>query len=126
MHVLNKLTNSITDLKAGNYSFKTTKGTFNDRFVLRYKDKTLGTNDLLAESNVVLVSVRNKQIKINSFAETIDKVTIYDLLGRKIYQKDKVSSDELLVMNFVSSYQTLIVKTTLQNGGTVTNKIFVR
>ena len=121
-----KLTNSITDLKASNYSFKTTKGTFNDRFVLRYKDKTLGTNDLLAESNVVLVSVKNKQIKINSFAETIDKVTIYDLLGRKIYQKDKVSNDELLVMNFVSSYQTLIVKTTLQNGRTVTNKIFIR
>jgi hypothetical protein len=70
-----------------------------------------------------LVSNKNKQIKINSFAETIDKVTIYDLLGRQIYQKDKVNSNELSIVNLVSSHQTLIVKTSLQNGETVTNKI---
>jgi hypothetical protein len=28
------------------YSFTTEKGTFNDRFVLRYTDKTLGITDL--------------------------------------------------------------------------------
>jgi len=122
-----KLTNTVTDLKSGNYTFNTIAGTFNDRFVLRYKNtntnKTLGTTNFDSLENKVLVSSKNKQIKINSFAETIDKVTIYDLSGRQIYQKDKVNSNELLIANLVSSRQTLIVKTSLQNGSTYTDKI---
>ena len=118
-----KLTNSIVNLKTSSYTFTTATGVFDNRFVLRFKDKTLGTNDLLAQSNKVLISIKNKQIKINSFAETIDKVTIYDFLGRQIYQKEKVSSNELILSNFVSSHQTLIVKTTLENGKTVSEKI---
>ncbi len=118
-----KLTNTVFDLKSGNYTFNTTSGTFNDRFVLKYSNKTLGTNTFDSFQKTVLVSNKNKQIKINSFAETIDKVLIYDVLGRQIYQKDKVNSNELAIANLVSSNQTLLVKTILQNGKTVTNKI---
>ena len=118
-----KLTNTVTDLKNGNYTFNTVAGTFNDRFVLRYTNKTLATSTFDSLENKVLVSNKNRQIKINSFAETIDKVTIYDLLGRQIYQKEKVNSNELAIANLVSSRQTLVVKTVLQNGTTVTDKI---
>lgn len=118
-----KLTNSITDLKAGNYTFNTAAGTFNNRFVLRYNSKTLGITDLETQTNKVVVSVKNKQIKINSLSETINKVAIFDLLGRQIYQKNKVDSSEFLTVDFSSSHQALIVKTTLQNGQLVTNKI---
>ncbi|MBF2707120.1 T9SS sorting signal type C domain-containing protein [Flavobacterium soyangense] len=118
-----KLTNTIFDLKNGNYTFNTVAGTFNDRFVLKYNNKTLGTTNFDTQANKVLVSNKNKQLKINSFAETIDKVAIYDLSGKQIYQKDKVNSSELSIANLVSSRQTLIVKTVLQNGTTVTDKI---
>lgn len=117
-----KLTNTVFDLKSGNYTFNTVAGTFNDRFVLRYTNKTLSTNEFTLE-NQVLVSNKNKQIKINSFAETIDKVAIYDILGRKVYQKVNVNSNELTISSLVSSNQTLIVKTSLSNGETVTDKI---
>ncbi len=33
-----KLTHTVTDLKSGNYTFNTNAGTFDNRFVLRYKD----------------------------------------------------------------------------------------
>ena len=119
-----KLTNTVFDLKGGNYTFNTLAGTFDDRFVLRYTNKTLGTNDLVTQSNQVLISIKNKEIKINSFSETIDKVTIYDVLGRQIYQNGNVNSNEFLITNLVSSnHQALIVKTSLQNGKTVTDKI---
>lgn len=118
-----KLTNKVVNLKEGSYTFNTTAGTFDDRFVLRYTDKTLGTTDFNAKENNVFVSIKNKQIQINSFAETIDKVTIFDLLGRQIYQKNKVNNNHLLLSDFVSSNQTLIVKTSLQNGTTVTEKV---
>jgi hypothetical protein len=70
-----------------------------------------------------LVSNKNKQIKVNSRIENIDKVAVYDLLGRQLFQKAKVNSNELIIPNLLSSQQTLLVKVTLQNGQTVTRKI---
>ena len=118
-----KLTNSIFDLRSGPFTFNTVAGTFNDRFVLRYTNKTLGTIDLETFENQVLVSNKNKQIKINSKAVTIDKVVVYDLLGRLLFKKDKVNSNEFSVLNLISNSETLLVKVTLQNGETVTRKI---
>lgn len=118
-----KLTNTVFNLKTGNYTFSTAPGTFNDRFVLRYNNKTLGTTNYDSPANKVLVSNANKQIKINSFAETIDKVVIYDLLGRQVFQKTNVNNNELSIANLISSHQTLVVKTLLQNGNTFTDKI---
>lgn len=118
-----KLTNSTFDLRSGPYTFNTAAGTFNDRFVLRYTNKTLGTNDLETLENKVLVSNKNKQIKINSNTETIDKVVVYDLLGRLLFKKDKVNSNDFSILNLISNSETILVKVSLQNGETVTRKI---
>ena len=56
-------------------------------------------------------------------AETIDKVVVYDLLGRQIYTKTAVNSNELVVSNLVSGQQALVVKVVLQNGSSSTKKI---
>jgi hypothetical protein len=118
-----KLTNTVFDLKNGNYTFKTATGTFNDRFVLRYTNKALGTKTFNSNGKTVLVSVKNKQIKINSDSESIDKVMVYDLLGKLIYKKEKANSQEVQISNLTAKNQVLMVKTTLQNGKTVTDKI---
>jgi hypothetical protein len=118
-----KLTNTLFDLKKGNYTFNTKTGTFNDRFVLRYTDKTLGNKELVIGENQVLVSNKNKQIIINSISETIDKVTVYDLFGRQLFKKNKVNNNELRISNLSPSQQTLVIKVSLQNGQTIAKKI---
>lgn len=118
-----KLTNTVIDLKKGAYTFTTKSGTFNDRFVLKYTDKTLNTTNFKSSENQVLISNKNKQLKINSTIETIDKVTIYDLLGRQLFKKEQVNSNELSVSNLTSCQQTLLVKVSLQNGKEVTRKV---
>lgn len=123
VYLEDKLTNKTVNLKEVNYTFSTAAGTFDDRFVLRYANKTLGTTDFEGIEKNVLVSVKNKQIKISSFGETIDKVTIFDLLGRKLYQKDKINSNEFVLADFTSSRETYIIKTTLQNGQVVSEKM---
>ncbi|WP_310377733.1 T9SS sorting signal type C domain-containing protein, partial [Flavobacterium sp.] len=117
-----KLNNTVFDLKSGDYTFSTVAGIFNDRFVLRYTNKTLGTNEYDFLENQVLVSNKNKQIKITSLVELMDKVLVYDLLGRPLYQKDKVNNTELSLPN-LGSNQTLLLKITLQNGKTVSKKV---
>ncbi len=118
-----KLTNTIADLKSGAYTFTAVAGTYNDRFVLHYTNKTLSTDNFNGLTNKVLVSCKNKQIQVYSFAETINKVDIYDLLGRLIYQKTNVNSNELSMATLACSHQALVVKTTLKNGTTVTDKV---
>ncbi|WP_348811896.1 T9SS sorting signal type C domain-containing protein [Flavobacterium maritimum] len=115
----------IHDLKEGAYSFETGIGNFNDRFVLRYKstDKTLGTDESIIADNKFIVSVKERQLKVNSYEDLIDKVWVYDLLGRQIFTKEKVNSNEFVISNLVSAKQTLIVKVLLQNGQTYSNKV---
>jgi hypothetical protein len=118
-----KLTNTIADLRSAPFTFNTTAGTFNNRFVLRYTNNTLKTKDLEILENKVLVSNKNKQLKVNSKVEPIDKVMVYDLMGRLVFEKDKINSTEFSILNSISKSETLLVKVTLQNGETVTRKI---
>ncbi|MFV8347656.1 LamG-like jellyroll fold domain-containing protein [Flavobacterium sp. ZB4P13] len=118
-----KITNSIKNLKLGAYSFSTVAGTFNDRFVLHYKDKTLGTGDFETADTQIMISVKNSQIKVDSPKETIDKVLIFDLLGKQIYKKISIGNNEHIIPNLASSEQALVVKVVLQNGQTVSRKI---
>lgn len=118
-----KQMNIIHDLKKEAYSFFTEKGLFNDRFVLRYKDRNLGISAVDQKENTVLIFHNDKQIQISSLEEMIDKVIVYNLSGKQVYQKIDVNCKELIVFDIDSSRQMSLVKTTLQNGKTVTGKI---
>ena len=126
-------TGIIHNLKNGSYSFTTQKGTFNDRFVLVYVDKTavviptvitpvvvlnptLETPSLTTNSKSVIVSAKNNQIKVNSFDETIDTIMVYDLRGRKLYENLNVNRNEYQISTLVQNKQLLIVVIELKNG----------
>jgi hypothetical protein len=123
VYIEDKLLNVVHDLKASSYDFTTQAGTFNNRFVLRYVDKTLGTGDFETADDKIIISVKNKQIRVGSLNETIDKILIFNLLGKQIYRKISVGNNEQIISNLSSSEQALIVKVVLQNGQTVSKKI---
>jgi hypothetical protein len=123
IYLEDKLLNVTHDLKQGPYSFTTAKGTFNDRFVLRYLSPTLGTNDLEALVNEVKVALNNNQIQISSPKETMKEVRVYDVLGKLIMERKNVNSNELTVPTRAISQQTLLINITLTNGQKVTRKM---
>ncbi|SHL29794.1 T9SS sorting signal type C domain-containing protein [Flavobacterium saccharophilum] len=123
VYLEDKKTGKVTDLRAENYTFATEKGTFEDRFVLRYTNKTLGTGDFEDIENGLLVSVKDKTIKIISAKEALKEVTIFDINGKLLYDKKKISSTELQVSNLQAANQVLLVKVILENGFTTTRKI---
>jgi len=123
IYLEDKLLNVTHDLKQGPYSFTTAKGTFNDRFVLRYLSPTLGTNDLEALANEVKVAVNNNQIQISSPKETMKEVRVYDVLGKLIIERKNVNSNELTIPTRAISQQTLLINITLTNGQKVTRKM---
>ena len=123
IYLEDKATGKIHDLRTANYTFATEKGTFNDRFVLRYTNKTLGTGDFENVENGLLVAVKDKTIKVTSAKEAIKEVTIFDINGKLLYTKTKVNSSELHISNLQSANQVLLVKVTLENDFTTTKKI---
>jgi hypothetical protein len=90
---------------------------------LRYTDKTLATNEFGINKESVQIFIKNKELQINSATTVIDKIMIYNLFGRKMYQKNNVDNIKFAVLNSVLSQQILLVKIVLQNGHTVTKKI---
>ena len=118
-----KLNNKIVDLRAGSYAFSTAIGTFDNRFVLRFIDKTLTTYEIEKDKVSVFVSSKNKELRINSTKEFIEEITIYNLEGRKIYQKSNINNLDFSINNWAVSHQIILVKILLQNGQSVTKKI---
>ncbi|WP_409417670.1 LamG-like jellyroll fold domain-containing protein [Flavobacterium sp. PS2] len=123
IYLEDKVAGIIHNLRETDYTFTTAKGTFNDRFVLRYTNKTLGTGEFEFAENAVLVAVANKEIKINAFSQTIDKVFIYDVSGKLIYKKEKVGNPTLTIENLKSANQVLVVKVVLDNKHIETKKV---
>ncbi|HEU4788735.1 MAG TPA: T9SS sorting signal type C domain-containing protein [Flavobacterium sp.] len=140
-----KVTNVVHNLKNGPYSFNTVKGTFNDRFMLVYVDKTVVTKRSITvgtsvnslnptlenqsidgKDNSIIVSVKNHQIKINSFEETMSMVMVYDLRGRLLYENNEVNSNEYVIKELNYSDQFLIVMTQLTNGNWITKEIILK
>lgn len=117
------------DLKKEAYTFSTEKGTFNNRFVLRYVDKNAVDEVVIPEvpgqdsDAAVMVSVKDQEIKINSVVTKLDKVVVYDVAGRKLFQKNKIDANVLLIPHFVWNHQVLVVDIVLTDGTKHSRKI---
>ena len=123
VYIEDKTTGVVHDLKAGKFTFTTAAGNFTDRLVLRYTNKTLGIGDFEDTENGILVSVKNKVIKVNSAKQTIKEVTVFDVSGKLLYNKKKAGTTELQIPNLQAANQVLLVKVTLDNNYTTAKKI---
>lgn len=123
IYLEDKTTGIVHDLTASNYTFKTATGTFTDRFILRYTYKTLEIKDFENPEMDILVSVKNKIIDIMSSKENIREVIVFDVLGKKVYHKNKIDANALKISNLQSGNQILLVKVTLENGNIINKKI---
>lgn len=123
IYLEDKLLNVIHDIKTAPYSFSSPAGTFNDRFVLRYTDKTLGTGTFDLNDNAVVIAKDKNELKIKSQQENIKRITVFDLLGRKVFDKDSINNNEFRTSNIDLNNQTVVVKVTLTNGKVISKKV---
>jgi spore germination protein YaaH len=126
IYLEDKQLGTMNELTAKNYTFTTKAGTFKNRFVLRYSNKTLGTGDFETEDDAVWVVAQNKTVTVNSTTENIDRVFIYDVSGKQLYNKDGVSNLQLILQNQPFAQQVLLVKIVLENGYQTTKKVIFK
>lgn len=115
--------NKIQNLKKSNYTFSAEAGSFDDRFVLRYQNNTSSIEDaIIADSNFAIIATKNF-IKASTSTNTIDTIVVYDVLGRVIYQANKLNTTEVKLDQLKPTNSPLIVRATLTNGTTKTQKV---
>lgn len=123
-----KLTNTVFDLKNGNYVFNTVAGTFKDRFVLSYSSKTLSVDSRDKEEGILVIYSNNFKTLIirNNGDSTINSVSLFNTTGQNIAVWDikdlEQTNIELPIKNISSGVYIVKIKTTT---GESTKKIIV-
>lgn len=116
------LTGIVTDLKQASYTFTTDAGDFSDRLQLQYTNTTLGI-DVTEAGNDMVFYLDNGTITIESGAEIMNEVTVFDIRGRMIHAVKAVSSNKIRLSGLTAEHQVLLVKVQLENGAVVTRKM---
>ncbi|MBP1223234.1 T9SS sorting signal type C domain-containing protein [Flavobacterium sp. 1355] len=122
IYIQDKVTGATHNLKTGGYTFSTVIGTFDDRFILRYTNNTLGTGTFENIEKEVFISVKNKIITINANDNLIDEIYVYDITGKEIY-KSNLNDVAFQIENLESQNQILLVRVILENNNITTQKI---
>lgn len=123
IYLEDKKTGTIYDLKNLVYTFNTTIGTFDDRFVLKYTNAALGNENPEKESTAITVSVKNSIISVAASDETIENIIIYNLEGKKIFSKKNINLNAFEIKNLNNHNQILLVKIETKNKQQYTKKI---
>lgn len=124
VYLVDHVLNVTHDLKAGDYTFTSAIGTFNDRFEIKFTDTILGTETATFNENGVLIVANEKQVGVRA-SLPIEEVIVFDLLGRKIYSASDIHAMSFRTPNLTSSEQVLIVKVILDGGYEVTRKVIM-
>ncbi len=113
----------IHNLKQEPYTFSTSVGRFDNRFVLRFRNNSLSQRDSEEPMSSITVSSNTDEISVDATSENINAILIYDLLGRELYAIKDINATFHTISNLNAMQQTLIVKVVLSNGITETSKV---
>jgi hypothetical protein len=117
----------VHNLRVSPYVVTLNSGTFNERFKLRYKYSRRNQHndkvDLESINERIDVSSFEGKINIKSSYQAIDEVTVFDVLGRQLFEAKNIGSNEFTASEVTLSQQTLVVKIKLEDGTVVTKKI---
>lgn len=89
---------------------------------LVYYSNSLNTPYFESYNNVLVY--KNEGLNIISNIKKIQKIDIYDVLGRRILEKNNIDSNASLVTNINTTQNLLFVKVTLEDNTKVIKKIF--
>ena len=116
IYLKDNFTSTIHDIKQSPYSFTSQSGDFSNRFQIVYK------NDLLSidEESIILIYSNSNETTIKSSNETIKEITVFDVLGRKLFDFQNINHSTFQTNKLIT--ETLLIKITLSSGKVLTKK----
>jgi hypothetical protein len=121
--LVDKSSNTIQNLKTGNYTFDTAIGTFDDRFELRFtEDAFLNTSNPSFALDGLSIVKNGSELLVKSSNVRLQKIKVYDLTGRLLCYKEAINAFQI-TLNIDAPNQVLIVSVTSEIDETITKKV---
>ena len=124
-YLIDNLAGVVTNLMEDSYSFTSDMGQYNDRFVVVFQDRSLGSQQVLASSISMYPNPANDVVTIASPTSAITLVEIRDIRGRLI-QKQAVSGHRVAALNVASLDSAIYLVTIATDRGSITKKLIIR
>jgi hypothetical protein len=122
VYLIDNLENTITDLTQNNYRFVSKKGSFNERFTVKFEEELLNSEMSLEQQIIVYPNPTTNVLNILSPNAAINSITVYDLGGRKVEDINLNNSNSYrLHMNQLQSAMYFVTITT--DSGLVTKRV---
>ncbi|MBF03369.1 MAG: hypothetical protein CMP76_08750 [Flavobacterium sp.] len=114
------LLNTVTDITNQPYSFYAEANEINNRFVLQFNNTLLSNTDFIADFNEVVVE--NNPLRITSSRELIKEIEIYDVLGRKLFEKKNINALQVEGSSLIPTNNLILIKVKLNSNKTIVKK----
>jgi hypothetical protein len=124
-YLIDNLAGVVTNLMEDSYSFISDMGQYNDRFVVVFQDRSLGSQQVLASSIAMYPNPANDVVTIASPTAAITLVEIRDIRGRLI-QTQAVSGQRVAALNVASLDSAIYLVTIATDTGSITTRLIKR
>mgnify|MGYP000020241873 CR=1 FL=1 len=113
----------VHNLTESPYSFAAEAGVINDRFEIVFKAQALSADTFDLDTNTVqIIQLDDTHVTFKASGNlNIKTVTIYDLLGRQLYQLEGSHNEETYNLSSLQ-HSVFIAKVALSNGALITKK----
>lgn len=125
IYLKDNLLNKVHNLSASDYAFTSGVGEFNDRFVISFSNQALAIEDVLTnKNNLKIIDLDNNYVQFKASNNLhIKTITIFDLMGRQLYEfKGNASTETFKLSNLSNSM--FIAKVELANGAIISKKAY--
>jgi hypothetical protein len=100
----------VRNISDRDYTFTSAAGTFDNRFEVLYTNTVLNTDNPVLNPDAVIVYKQGNNISIATGNTLINRVTIFDINGRQLYNAANVNATETAINNLNVARQVLIVE----------------
>lgn len=113
----------VHDIKASAYDFSSTGGDFSDRFEIVFQENALGIEEFdVSQSDLTIIELSDGRVQFNiGKSQTIQKVVIFDVVGREMYRLNGNSSTEIYNLDRLKP-SAFVAQVELSNGQVITKK----
>ena len=112
----------VHDLRRGDYIFQVTQtGTIDTRFELFVSRNALATSENTVTDTIIISNTNETEIKVQSLAKNIRKITAYDILGKEIINV-KANQNTINITTNIKQGTVMFFKIALENGKTIQKK----
>jgi hypothetical protein len=123
VYIRDVVANVVHDLKESPYTFESEAGTFADRLAIVYQNETLSIGTPVSEHSNMIIYKSDNSLHISTTVSEMTTVRVFDIRGRKLYEKTGLSTREWSEQLPVSSKQVLIVQVTSADTRIATQKV---